>query len=44
VHRLPIARYYTSTINPLKSHDLINHTRFAPLHVTVLHVTVLCMC
>jgi hypothetical protein len=24
--RLPIAWYYTSTINPLKSRDLINHT------------------
>jgi hypothetical protein len=24
-------------INPLKSRDLINHTRFAPLHVAVLH-------
>jgi hypothetical protein len=35
--RLPIAWYYTSTINPLKSRDLINHTRFAPLHLTVLH-------
>jgi hypothetical protein len=35
--RLTIARYYASTINPLKSRDLINHTRFAPLHIIVLH-------